>query len=71
MHKEQYLQYLQPFERLCNNSVDLPIPGSPPKSINAPGTMPPPNTRSISPKVVDKRAIDEISISGKAVGLVV
>ena len=28
--------------------------------------MPPPNTRSISPKVVDTRAIEEISISGMA-----
>ena len=46
------------------------MPGSPPKSISAPGTMPPPNTRSISPKVVDIRAIEEISISGKAVGFV-
>ena len=29
----------------CNRRVDLPIPGSPAKRINEPGTNPPPNTR--------------------------
>ena len=32
----------------CNNSVDLPIPGSPPTSVRDPCTMPPPSTRSSS-----------------------
>ena len=33
----------------CSKIVDLPIPGSPPNKISAPGTIPPPKTRSISP----------------------
>ena len=32
----------------CNNSVDLPMPGSPPSSVTEPGTRPPSSTRSIS-----------------------
>ena len=33
-------------------SVDLPIPGEPPSSTSAPGTSPPPSTRSSSPMPV-------------------
>ena len=33
-------------------NVDLPIPGSPPKSVNEPFTRPPPKTLSNSPKPV-------------------
>ena len=29
----------------CNNSVDFPMPGSPPIKTKDPGTIPPPNTR--------------------------
>ena len=32
----------------CSKSVDLPMPGSPPMSMSAPGTIPPPKTRSNS-----------------------
>ncbi len=30
--------------KICNNRVDLPIPGSPLKSIEEPETIPPPRT---------------------------
>ena len=53
----------------CNSKVDLPIPGSPPNKINAPGTIPPPRTRSISPYPEVMRAIAPTSISVKAFGL--
>jgi hypothetical protein len=33
---------------ICKTSVDFPTPGSPPTSISAPGTIPPPRTRSTS-----------------------
>ena len=33
---------------ICSSTVDLPIPGSPQTRIAAPGTMPPPSTRSSS-----------------------
>src|SRR5271157_1986715 len=42
----------------CNNSVDLPMPGSPPKSMSAPGTSPPPSTRSTSGNVEGVRSAD-------------
>ena len=53
----------------CVKSVDLPIPGSPPISTTAPGTKPPPNTRSNSSKVVEKRFLPSFtrSTSGKDV----
>ena len=34
---------------ISSTSVDLPMPGSPPSSTRAPGTRPPPRTRSTSP----------------------
>ena len=34
--------------KACKSNVDLPIPGSPPKSTTPPGTRPPPRTRSNS-----------------------
>ena len=37
---------------ICKNSVDLPMPGSPPASTTLPATMPPPSTRSSSPMPV-------------------
>ena len=33
---------------ICSESVDLPMPGSPPSRIREPGTMPPPSILSIS-----------------------
>ena len=39
-----------------SSSVDLPIPGSPPKSAIEPGTKPPPRTRSTSPMPVGRSA---------------
>ncbi len=68
----------------CNNNsttiwvsnVDLPIPGSPPMSITAPGTIPfdapsPPKTRSISSIWVEKRDFEPFiaSTSGKAMSV--
>ena len=43
----------------CSNSVDFPIPGSPPISVTDPSTRPPPNTRSNSPMPVEQRARSE------------
>ena len=39
----------------CSRSVDLPMPGSPPRRISDPGTRPPPRTRSSSPIPTVKR----------------
>ena len=36
------------FLHTCSNSVDLPIPGSPPTNVKEPGTIPPPSTLSSS-----------------------
>ena len=36
------------FKATCNNNVDFPIPGSPPKSVTEPFTKPPPKTVSNS-----------------------
>ena len=33
---------------ICSINVDFPIPGSPPRRMRLPGTMPPPSTRSTS-----------------------
>ena len=40
------------FPAVSSNNVDLPMPGSPAMSTTEPGTMPPPSTRSNSPKPV-------------------
>ena len=40
------------FPTSCNNSVDFPIPGSPPIRVTEPGTNPPPITLSSSLKLV-------------------
>ena len=47
----------------CNNSVDLPMPGSPPINTTPPSTMPPPNTRSSSSWPVGVRSTSCASIS--------
>src|SRR5690606_7960843 len=39
-------------DNTCSSKVDLPMPGSPPIRQTPPGTMPPPNTRSTSPRPV-------------------
>src|SRR5712671_137985 len=49
-------------------SVDLPTPGSPPKSIKAPGTTPPPSTRSNSAIPVGMRGVSGELISSKGTG---
>lgn len=57
-------------EKACNNSVLLPIPGSPPTSTALPGTSPPPSVRSNSPIPVGMRGTSsgEISAIGAADG---
>ncbi len=57
------------FIAICRTSVLFPMPGSPPISINSPGTMPPPNTRSSSSLAVVERFISDSStlLSGTAV----
>ena len=47
----------------CSNSVDLPIPGSPPISTTPPLTRPPPNTRSNSSMPLEKRGTSTASMS--------
>ena len=47
---------------VSSSSVDLPMPGSPAISTTEPGTMPPPSTRSNSPKPVDSRDVVDVSI---------
>ena len=42
------------FAATSSSSVDLPTPGSPARRITAPGTMPPPSTRSSSPTPVER-----------------
>src|SRR2546426_6039428 len=44
----------------CSRSVDLPIPGSPPTSTTEPGTMPPPRTKSNSPRPVRQRSLPTV-----------
>ena len=44
-------------------SVDLPMPGSPPSSTSDPGTIPPPSTRSNSPRPVLSRSTATASTS--------
>jgi hypothetical protein len=48
----------------------LPIPGSPPMRVNAPGTMPPPRTRSNSPRDVEIRGASSVATSTSAIGSV-
>src|SRR5262245_52512330 len=49
-------------------SVDLPTPGSPPSRTSAPGTTPPPRTRSNSSMPVGMRATSVPEISWKGTG---
>ena len=44
-------------------SVLLPMPGSPPKRMSDPGTIPPPKTRFNSTSVVLSRGVLAVSIS--------
>ena len=41
---------------ICNRSVDLPMPGSPPTKTTEPGMMPPPKTRSNSEMPICSRS---------------
>ena len=56
----------RPARALCaatsSSSVDLPTPGSPLSRIAAPGTMPPPSTRSNSPTPLVRRGASVVSI---------
>src|SRR6188472_3188786 len=49
-------------------SVDLPIPGEPPRSTTEPGTSPPPSTRSSSPMPVVRRGDGRALTSRRATG---
>ena len=46
------LLFLPIYSQIWSRIVDLPIPGSPPKSTRLPFTIPPPRTRSSSDKPV-------------------
>jgi hypothetical protein len=48
---------------VSSNNVDLPTPGSPASSTTAPGTSPPPSTRSNSLTPVDNARADSMSTS--------
>ena len=50
-------------------SVDLPMPGDPPRSTTEPGTSPPPSTRSSSPMPVSRRSASGASTSRSGTGL--
>ncbi|CSB40216.1 Uncharacterised protein [Vibrio cholerae] len=50
---------------VCSSKVDLPAPGLPPIKIAAPGTIPPPSTRSSSLKPLVNRGTSCKSISAK------
>ena len=56
----------------CSNSVDFPMPGSPPISTTPPGTKPPPSTRSNSSLPVEilgtSRACRSESLTACALG---
>ena len=56
------------FPAVSSRSVDLPIPGSPASRITAPGTMPPPRTRSNSVKPVGMRITSSrpVSVTGRS-----
>ena len=62
--------FLQTAAAICSTSVDLPMPGSPLSRIRAPGTNPPPSTRSSSPIPVSRRDISSMAISVSAAGRV-
>jgi hypothetical protein len=47
----------------CSSSVDLPMPGSPPRSTSDPRTIPPPSTRSSSPLPLEMRVAAVVSTS--------
>src|SRR5438093_4474932 len=55
-------------EATSSMSVDFPTPGSPPSRTRAPGTSPPPNTRSNSPTPVETRGVSTPVISLNAIG---
>src|SRR6266853_116665 len=52
----------------CSNSVDFPMPGSPPTSTTDPGTMPPPNTKSNSLSPVGQRASAPLPTADRRTG---
>src|SRR5258706_11462 len=52
----------------CSNSVDFPIPGSPPTRTTDPGTMPPPNTKSNSFNPVGQRASAPLPTADRRTG---
>ena len=54
---------------VCETSVDLPIPGSPPIRTREPCTSPPPNTRFSSSSCILMRGSSSASISLSASGL--
>src|SRR5580765_3260091 len=57
------------FAATSSINVDFPTPGSPPSNIKAPGTTPPPSTRSNSAMPVGMRRVSMLVISSKGTGL--
>gem|GEM_PF-2737910 len=53
---------------ICSDSVDLPMPGSPPISTSDPGTMPPPRILSTSPLCSEMRDSPEAEMSRSCTG---
>ena len=53
---------------VCRVSVDFPMPGSPPKRMMLPGTMPPPNTRLSSSSWVSMRGSASCEMSWSFTG---
>ena len=49
-------------------SVDLPMPGEPPRRTSEPGTRPPPSTRSNSPMPVSRRGRRSAATSRSRMG---
>ena len=58
----------QIYSQICSNSVDLPIPGEPPKSTSEPFTQPPPSTLSSSAMPLEKRSSSAVSSSASVLG---
>ena len=52
----------------CNSRVDLPVPGSPPRSVADPGSKPPESTRSSSPMPVGSGLYELRSTSPSSIG---
>ena len=53
---------------VCRTRVDFPMPGSPPKSTNEPGTRPPPSTRFSSASFMSIRGSSSVDTSSIATG---